>query len=94
MECQGSIRPKDVNIVSEPIEFPPKYAALWEEDEAKATEWLVNWFAGWCLLQRTRFRRFTIITTNEKSEAAINRYKLYQHIVVWTPERYLRYKKK
>jgi len=90
----GSIQPKHVNIVSEPIQSAPKYAAMWAEDEAKATNWLVEWFAGWCLLQRERFRRFTIIASNDKGEAAMKWKRHYQHVAVWSPEKYLLNKKR
>ncbi|GAB7340807.1 hypothetical protein MBLNU457_7174t1 [Dothideomycetes sp. NU457] len=95
MKFPGSMQPKHVNIVSQPIQFAPKYAALWEEDQAKATNWLVDWFAGWCLSQRERFRRFHIIASDDKGETANRWLRHYQHVVVSSPEKYLlRYKKR
>lgn len=48
-------------IVSPPVQELPSYPAMWDRDEESATEWLVEWFAGRCIMERERFRRFCVI---------------------------------
>ena len=76
---------RSASFVSLPAEDAPAYAGLWEADERKATDWLVNWFAGWCVLQRERFGRFTVVSGRSGEAWA----KKYQHINAWTPEKYV-----
>jgi hypothetical protein len=51
---------EEADMVSEPAELMPTHQALLKTDEAKATDWMVNWFAGWALEHAEDFRRFTI----------------------------------
>jgi hypothetical protein len=51
---------KDADMVSEPPELMPTHQDLFEKDRAKATDWIVNWFAGWAFMNAANFRRFTV----------------------------------
>ncbi|TKA24007.1 hypothetical protein B0A50_06898 [Salinomyces thailandicus] len=48
------------NLISLPPEELPSFEGLWERDEARATEMLVNWFAGWSMANLQSFRRFFV----------------------------------
>jgi hypothetical protein len=51
---------KDADMVSEPAELMPTHQALFETEPAKATDFAVNWFAGWAFMNAANYRRFTV----------------------------------
>ena len=51
---------KDADMVSAPAELMPTHQALFEKDQAKATDYVVNWFAGWAFMNAANYRRFTV----------------------------------
>ncbi|KAF2840348.1 hypothetical protein M501DRAFT_697450 [Patellaria atrata CBS 101060] len=64
------------SLVSERVEFWPAYPEMWKKDRTKATECLVEWFAGWACCEVTNFRRFIVVHTVDKP----NWRKQYQHL--------------
>lgn len=52
---------KEYFVVSPRADEHPGYSAMWDRDEESATDWLVEWYAGWCVQERERFRRFTVV---------------------------------
>ncbi|KAK5118605.1 hypothetical protein LTR85_008070 [Meristemomyces frigidus] len=48
------------NLVSIPAEELPSFYGLWEQDEERATNKMVEWFAGWTVLNADKFRRFFV----------------------------------
>jgi hypothetical protein len=51
---------KDADMVSEPAELMPTHQALFETERTKATDYVVNWFAGWAFMNAANYRRFTV----------------------------------
>lgn len=48
------------DIVSLPPEQLPTFGELWQTDQDAATDFIVNWYAGWSILNAENIRRFTI----------------------------------
>lgn len=90
----GMIVPEDCLIVSPPVEEMPSYPPMWDTDQGKATDYLVNWFAGWCVGEKERFRRFAICHRGrdgahaEADRAAKSWMKEYQHVRVLSPSQW------
>ena len=47
-------------LVSFPPEELPSFLGLWEQDPEKATDVMVEWFAGWSVLNAKVFRKFVV----------------------------------
>lgn len=47
-------------VVSVPPELLPSFNGLWEKNETEATDYMVNWFAGWSVLHASRYRKFMV----------------------------------
>ena len=78
---------KDSSLVSASPKELPHYHALWEQDERRATDFLVKWFAGWACTQATKYRRFVVVHPMNKPEWTDR----YNHILdVATPEECIR----
>ncbi|KAM3423397.1 hypothetical protein BST61_g830 [Cercospora zeina] len=87
------------NLISIDPGLLPSFEGMWEKNEAAAREAMVDWFAGWALLNVSRFRRFVVcylpkdMSANEDPKAVdqdINSRrwaKKYQHISIATPGR-------
>lgn len=60
-------------MVTLPIAGASQYADMWSRDEAQASAWLVEWFAGWAYLQREKLRRFVVIHASPPAEARPDR---------------------
>ena len=93
-----SDKPSQPFVVSPPVAEMPEYAKLWDANEANATDYLVEYFAGWCLLEKESFRRFMVIhqakdapdytpggIRNHQAEVWMEK---YQHINIYTPEKW------
>lgn len=52
---------EESDLVSLAPEQLPTFQDLLRTDRAKATDYIVNWFAGWSFMNATKFRRFTVI---------------------------------
>ncbi|PPJ56995.1 hypothetical protein CBER1_00594 [Cercospora berteroae] len=88
----------NANLISVDPELLPSFDGLWEKDEAAATDFMINWFAGWALLNTSRFRRFVVCylpraaSSNEDPKEVANDIESrgwtekYQHISVLTPD--------
>ncbi|TKA63809.1 hypothetical protein B0A49_07744 [Cryomyces minteri] len=74
----------EARLVSIPPSTLPKHAQLWNDDEQKANDYIVNWFAGWACTQVTNFRRFFVIHT----EVETNWKRKYAHLQVMTTDGY------
>ncbi|KAL1311071.1 hypothetical protein AAFC00_001280 [Neodothiora populina] len=55
------ISPEPPRLISPPSAEMPDYIGKWDYDEESATNWLVEWLAGWCISERESFRRFTVV---------------------------------
>ncbi|KAK4550560.1 hypothetical protein LTR36_000139 [Oleoguttula mirabilis] len=86
------------NLISIPAEELPSFYGLWEQDEEKATDMMVEWFAGWSVLNADKFRRFFVcyepkggeIVQDENGRFRVSANprewsKKYQHIGVQRP---------
>lgn len=51
---------EDSDLISLAPEQLPTFQALMQTDPAKATDYVVNWFAGWAFVNASKFRRFTV----------------------------------
>jgi len=51
---------EDSDIISLAPEQLPTFQNLLQTDRAKATDYIVNWFAGWAFMNASKFRRFTV----------------------------------
>ena len=47
-------------LISVPPDTFPRIEKLWEKDESAATDYMVNWFAGWSVMNASRFRKFIV----------------------------------
>ncbi|KAL2353311.1 hypothetical protein BJ546DRAFT_118264 [Cryomyces antarcticus] len=74
----------EARLVSIPPSTLSKHAQLWKDDEQKANDYIVNWFAGWACTQVTNFRRFFVIHT----EVETNWKRKYAHLQVMTTDGY------
>lgn len=88
-------------IISPPLDELPGYEKMWDRDQETATDYLVEWFAGWSIFERERFRRFAVLhesarraeqtpgfdKTGGKDPRGFS--KRHQHILVTTPNRWL-----
>ncbi|CAK3854794.1 hypothetical protein AC579_10275 [Lecanosticta acicola] len=48
------------SLVSASPEELPGFQGLWEKDETAATDFMVNWFAGWAVYHAHRYRKFEV----------------------------------
>ena len=48
------------SLVSIPAESLPSFRGLWERDEVAATNLMIEWFAGWSVMNAVKFRRFYV----------------------------------
>jgi hypothetical protein len=53
-------RSEKSDLISLAPEQLPTYQTLLEVDRKKATDYIVNWFAGWAFMNANKFRRFTV----------------------------------
>lgn len=62
----------------------PNYAKMWEANPKEASNYMVNWFAGWACTKATEFKRFIVVHPwrNEDWLSA------YKHIEVVKPAEY------
>jgi hypothetical protein len=52
---------KEADMVSEPPDMMPTHQDYLDKgDKAGATDWIVNWFAGWAFINAAEYRRFTV----------------------------------
>jgi hypothetical protein len=51
---------ENADVISLAPEQLPTFQALLQSDRAKATDYIVNWFAGWAFMNASNFRRFTV----------------------------------
>jgi hypothetical protein len=52
---------KEADMISEPPDMMPTHQTLLDKgDKAAATDWIVNWFAGWAFMNAAEYRRFTV----------------------------------
>lgn len=51
---------ENADVISLAPEQLPTFQALLQNDRAKATDYIVNWFAGWAFMNASNFRRFTV----------------------------------
>ncbi|GAB7327234.1 hypothetical protein MBLNU13_g11132t2 [Cladosporium sp. NU13] len=51
---------EDADVISLAPEQLPTFQALLQTDRAKATDYIVNWFAGWAFMNASNSRRFTV----------------------------------
>lgn len=51
---------EEADLISIPAEQLPTFQTLLETDKAKATDFVVNWFAGWACMNASKFRRFSV----------------------------------
>jgi hypothetical protein len=88
------------NLVSPPPSELPGFSGVWEQDPARCTDMMVDWFAGWSMLNLRSFRKFVICYESAETEKRIDVYgqtrydplddpkgwsKKYQHIGVVRP---------
>jgi len=81
-------------LISSPPENLPSFYEALEQDEAKATDLMINWFAGWSVLNAKDFRRFVVCYEPKGANFVVNQVdpdsrgwtKRYQHIGVQTPD--------
>lgn len=48
-------------LVSVSVRHLPDYAGMWDENPKKASNYMVNWFAGWACTKATQFKRFIVV---------------------------------
>lgn len=82
-------------LISPPLARMPTYVEKLAKDQDQATDELVNWFAGWCMLERERCRRFTVLHeakggAKKDNEDPRGWQELYQHVRIMTPAAYLK----
>jgi hypothetical protein len=53
-------RSEKSDLISLAPEQLPTYETLLQVDRKKATDYIVNWFAGWAFMNASKFRRFTV----------------------------------
>jgi chromo domain-containing protein 1 len=51
---------ENADVISLAPEQLPTFQTLLQTDRAKATDYIVNWFAGWAFMNASKFRRFTV----------------------------------
>ena len=51
---------ENADVISLAPEQLPTFQALVQTDRVKATDYIVNWFAGWAFMNASKFRRFTV----------------------------------
>ncbi|KAK1809987.1 hypothetical protein LTR12_015664 [Friedmanniomyces endolithicus] len=91
------------HLVSLPSRELPSFVGLWERDPEAATDAMVEWFAGWSVLNASKYRKFLVCHEPEKGtmvtdENGQTRYhvapdprgwaKRWQHIDVQRPEQF------
>ncbi|KXT05919.1 hypothetical protein AC578_378 [Pseudocercospora eumusae] len=86
-EEDGSGNPSpDSNLISVNPDLLPSFEGKWEKDPAAATNFMVDWFAGWSASNATRYRKFMICyEASEDGEVSIDPAgwtSKYQHIGV------------
>ncbi|KAF7194335.1 Chromo domain-containing protein 1 [Pseudocercospora fuligena] len=50
----------DSNLISVNPDLLPSFEGKWEKDPAAATNFMVDWFAGWSALNAARYRKFMV----------------------------------
>jgi chromo domain-containing protein 1 len=78
-------------LVSIAPELLPSFEGLWERNEEQATEFMVNWFAGWSVENADMFKKFYIAheprsTTLELGVDPKGWASRYQHLAVRRPK--------
>ncbi|KAF2767519.1 hypothetical protein EJ03DRAFT_337625 [Teratosphaeria nubilosa] len=79
-------------LVSAPVDELPSFVGMWESQPQKATSYMVEWFAGWCLMNVEKFRRFVVCHEPKAGgeDGDVERWrKDFRHIGVMTPEQLL-----
>jgi len=71
-------------LVSVPPEQLPQYHELWQRDEKAASDFMVNWFAGWACTQVMSWRRFVAVHSVDRQDWK----DAYRHLDLVTPEKY------
>jgi hypothetical protein len=51
---------EDSDLISLAPEQLPTFQILLQTDRARATDYIVNWFAGWSFMNASKYRRFTV----------------------------------
>ena len=51
---------EDADLISLAPEQLPTFQTLLQTDRARATDYIVNWFAGWSFMNASKYRRFTV----------------------------------
>ncbi|GIZ37011.1 hypothetical protein CKM354_000047400 [Cercospora kikuchii] len=89
----------NANLVSIDPELLPSFKDLWKKDDIAAADFMVNWFAGWALLNTSRFRRFVVCYLPKAASSSEDPKEVakdietrgwtekYQHISVLTPDK-------
>ncbi|KAL9097707.1 MAG: hypothetical protein Q9165_000033 [Trypethelium subeluteriae] len=75
-------------VVSPDPATMPEYADTWESDPVKATEWLVEWYAGWLLGQVEIARKFYIVYSRAELAASKDWKERYQHLDVFSMNKF------
>lgn len=100
-DASSSITDRDqCLVISPPLDDLPDYPAMWERDQESATDYLVQWFAGWGVFERERFRRFAVLHEENRRAEQTPGFgtgskdprgwsKKWQHVRVTTPNRWL-----
>ncbi|KAH9845242.1 Chromatin organization modifier domain [Teratosphaeria destructans] len=79
-------------LVSASVDELPSFVEMWDSQPRKATSYMVEWFAGWCLMNVEKFRRFVVCHEPKAGgdDGDVERWrKEFQHIGVMTPEQVL-----
>ncbi|EME48149.1 hypothetical protein DOTSEDRAFT_21857 [Dothistroma septosporum NZE10] len=66
LDPEGNPSPTS-NLISIPREHLPSFDRLWEKDETASTDYMVNWFAGWAVLNASKYRRFIVCSEPRES---------------------------
>ena len=83
--CYGLLDTVREHVISPDIEDFPHYIDLWEKDRMRATETMVQWFAGWSAFEARKYRRIVVCHEPKDSPAAQEWVRKYQHLIVMTP---------
>jgi hypothetical protein len=79
-------RPFEAVLYNTPAEHVPDYFTILTQDEAKAADWLFNYFAGRALIYPSVARRWIVVHDREVSEWS----NAEKHIGIYTPEKYMK----
>lgn len=50
-------------VISPPAELMAEYYNCLEESQRKADDWMMNFYAGWVIEQKTRYRQLSVVHT-------------------------------